>query len=337
MIWLQKPDKQSITPVYQQIKHNILKAIENGKLCVGESIPSINKLCKEFELSPGTVIRAYEELREMGIVSSKQGKGYFIASSHIEQKTKIFLLFDRMTVFKEILYDSFRQEFNDETDIQVFFHHYNSKRFEKLIRENLGKFSHYVLMPHLHENIQKVIQRIPQKKLTFIDNLPLSLQTESNAVYQDFYNDIYMALSQRIKEIKKYQSVNLSLSQSAFQFVPEETQKGFTDFCKTNNLNHNIIQSVNEKILNKNELYIIFDDRELVHTLKILQQKKWELKIDVGIISFDDSPVKEILAGGISVLSTDFVLMGKTAANLVKGKLEGQIINPFRLKFRNSF
>lgn len=337
MKWLNKPDKQSIKPVYQQIKEDILSAVGNQKLRIGESIPSINKICGEFGIAPGTVIRAYEELREMGIISSKQGKGYFVAGTQVEQKTKIFLLFDRMNAFKEILYDSFRNEFTEETEIQVFFHHYDSKRFEKLIRENLGKFSHYILMPHLNENIQRIVQRIPEKRLIFIDNLPANLRTNAHAVYQDFYNDISNALTERILEISKYKFINLSLSKSDFQFVPHETQKGFVNFCEIHQLQHKIMQNISETNISKNNLYIIFDDNELLNTLKIIQQKGWKLKDDVGIISFDETPMKELLAGGISVLTTDFISMGKTAAQLVKGVINGQIANPFFLIERGSF
>jgi len=337
MKWLNKPDKQSITPIYQQIKDSVLNAVEDKKLLIGESIPSINKICGEFELAPGTVIRAYDELREMGIISSKQGKGYFIAGKKKKKKTRIFLLFDRMNAFKEILYDSFRNEFDDETEIQVFFHHYDSKRFEKLVRENLGKFSHYILMPHLNERIQRIVQRFPEKRLIFIDNLPPDLHTNANAVFQDFYNDIFNALKDRLNEIAKYKSVILSLSKSDFQFVPNETQKGFINFCETHQFQHKIMQNITEANVIKNNLYIIFDDSELLNTLKIIQQKGWKLKDDIGIISFDETPMKELLAGGISVLSTDFELMGKTAAEMVKGKVSGQIANPFRLIYRNSF
>lgn len=337
MKWLNKPDKLSIIPIYQQIKDNILNAVEDKKLGIGESIPSINKICGEFNLSPGTVIRAYDELREMGIISAKQGKGYFVAGTLIEKKTKIFLLFDRMNAFKEILYDSFRNEFDDETEIQVFFHHYDFKRFEKLIRENLGKFSHYILMPHLNESIHRIIKRIPEKRLILIDNLPPDLQTNAMAVYQDFYNDIYNALYEKLTELKKFKTINLSLSKSDFQFVPDAIQKGFESFCKENQIEHKIIQNINESNIVKNNLYIIFDDNELLSTLKIIQKRGWKLKTDMGIISFDETPMKELLAGGISVLSTDFELMGKTAARMVKGEFAGQIANPFRLIYRNSF
>lgn len=337
MKWFSKPDKQSIKPVYQQIRDNILAAVSEGKLQIGDSIPSINKICKEFHIAPGTVIRAYDELLEMRIISSKQGKGYFVTGTQTEEKTKIFLLFDRMNAFKEILYDSFRNEFTDETDIQVFFHHYDSKRFEKLVRENLGKFSHYILMPHLNSNIQRIVRRIPEKRLIFIDNLPPDLHTNSKAVYQDFFNDIYNALFEKVAELKNYKSINLSLSKSDFQFVPVAIQNGFVKFCDENNLQHHIIQYITESNLKKNHLYIIFDDNELLNTLKIIRKKDWKLKDDIGIISFDETPMKELLAGGISVLSTDFELMGKTAAGMVKEKINGQIANPFRLIHRNSF
>lgn len=337
MNWLQQTDKKSIKPVYQQIKESILSAVLNNKLKTGDSLPSVNKICSEFSLAPGTVIRAYNELKEMGIISSKQGKGYFISGTYIEQKIRIFLLFDRMNAFKEILYDSFRNEFNDETDIQVFFHHYNLKRFEKLIRENLGKFSHYVLMPHLHENVHKIIQRIPVKKLIFIDNLPDNIKTTASAVYQNFYSDILNALETKLDLIKKYKAIHLSLSQSEFQFVPKGTLDGFESFCRTNNVEHKILGSITADNLKKNQLYIIFDDGELVNTLKMIQKKNWKFKSDIGIISFDETPMKELLAGGVSVLSTDFVQMGKTAAKMVKGELDTKVTNPFRLIYRNSF
>jgi DNA-binding transcriptional regulator YhcF (GntR family) len=337
MKWFSKPDKQSIKPVYQQIRDNIIAAVSEGKLQVGDSIPSINKICKEFKIAPGTVIRAYGELLEMRIISSKQGKGYFVTGTQTEQKTKIFLLFDRMNAFKEILYDSFRNEFSDDAEIQVFFHHYDVKRFEKLVRENLGKFSHYILMPHLTESILKVMKKIPEKQLILIDNLPDGINQGILAVYQDFYHDIRKALNEKVGECSKYKTINLSLSKSEFQFVPGELQKGFLSFCRENQFQHKIIQSITESNISKNNLYIIFDDNELLSTLKIIQKKKWKLKEEIGIISFDETPMKELLAGGISVLSTDFELMGKTAAEMVKGKISGQIANPFRLIYRNSF
>ncbi len=105
----------------KQIRTFIETNIENDTLKPGDRLPSINKLTKELNRAPVEVIRAYEELRELGIVTSKQGKGYFVSSADITLENRIFLLFDRITAYKEILYDSIRNEYEDTTDIQVFF------------------------------------------------------------------------------------------------------------------------------------------------------------------------------------------------------------------------
>ena len=99
-------DSKKITPVFQQIKDEIVRLIEERKLTQGSPIPSIHRFCTAHQLSPGTVIRAYEELRLAGIVASKQGKGYYIANTTLVRKLRIFLLFDRMNAYKEILYQS---------------------------------------------------------------------------------------------------------------------------------------------------------------------------------------------------------------------------------------
>ena len=57
---------------------------------------------------------------------------------------------------------------------------------------------------------------------------------------------------------------------------------------------------------------------------------------DFGIISYNDTPVKEILAGGISTLSTDFALMGQTLADMVTDKTFRTVYNPSTLTIRKS-
>jgi DNA-binding LacI/PurR family transcriptional regulator len=81
----------------------------------------------------------------------------------------------------------------------------------------------------------------------------------------------------------------------------------------------------------------VYDDNELFHLLERIKSKGWEVGKDIGIISYDDTPMKRILAGGISVLSTDFYQLGQTAAEMVKGSIKGQIANPFQLIERSSF
>ena len=121
MSWLLKIDQKSMVPVYKQIVQNIQDGIKDKKISVGMKMPSIHKIGNEFGLSPGTVIRAYDQLREMGIVSSQQGKGYYISNVEVQEKTKVFLLFDRMNAYKEILYDAILQNLDSAIEVDVFF------------------------------------------------------------------------------------------------------------------------------------------------------------------------------------------------------------------------
>ena len=62
-------------PIYEQIKNQIRSAIMSGELTAGEALPSLRKLAKELRVS---VLRAYNELADEGLVENVQGKGTFV-------------------------------------------------------------------------------------------------------------------------------------------------------------------------------------------------------------------------------------------------------------------
>ena len=336
MKWLNNLDKQSITPIYQQIKDHVLAAIENKEIQIGESIPSINKICKDFDLAPGTVIRAYAELREIGIISSRQGKGYFISSSQHQKKTRVFLLFDRMNAYKEILYDAIMSSLNPDIEIEVYFHHYDLKRFEKLIKLNLGKHSYYVIMPHFNQDVSKIISKIPEKKLIIIDKSVLALKGKYAAIYQDFENDIYNGLLTQKVKIKNYNLFVFSSSASPFQFVPDECLTGFQRFCVENDIQFKMVKKLDLKTIQTKTIYLLYSDAELINLLKEIELRGWIPGKEIGIITYDDTPMKEILAGGISVLSTDFKYMGSVVASFIHGAPFEKHTNPSQFILRKS-
>ena len=88
--------------------------------------------------------------------------------------------------------------------------------------------------------------------------------------------------------------------------------------------------------LARGDLYITAEDSELVKLLKAADRKGLVLGTDIGIISYNDTPVKEILAGGISVLSSNFSEMGRTLACLVRNRDIATVANPCSLIKRRS-
>ncbi len=299
-------------------------------------MPSIHKIREEFHLAPGTIIRAYEELREMGIISSQQGKGYYISSIQVQEKTKVFLLFDRMNAYKEILYDAILHHLNPGIEVDVFFHHYDIKRFEKLIRENLGKYSFYAIMPHFNEDVSKILAKIPERKLIVLDKSVAELSGKYAAVFQDFENDIYYGLISQKERISRYKCFVFSSSESPFQFIPEGCIKGFKRFCDESGISFEIVKKLDLTKVQTQNIYLLYSDMELISLIKEVDSRNWIPGKDVGIISYDETPMKEILHGGISVLSTDFMQMGIMAASFINGEPFSQESNPFRFILRNS-
>jgi DNA-binding transcriptional regulator YhcF (GntR family) len=329
-------EPKSMIPVYKQIVLGILDGIAQKKISLGMKMPSIHKIRKEFGLSPGTIIRAYEELRDMGIVSSHQGKGYYISGIHVQEKTKVFLLFDRMNSYKEILYDAILHHLNPGIDADVFFHHYHIKRFEKLIRENLGKYSFYAVMPHFNEDVSKILAKIPERKLIIMDKAVPRLKGKYAAIFQDFEEDIYKGLISQKESINSYKHFVFSSSESPFQFIPDGCIQGFKRFCNENGMSFEIVQKLDLTRVKQKTIYLLFSDMELISLIKTVELRNWVPGKDFGIISYDETPMKEILYGGISVLSTDFRNMGMKVASFINGEAFSQEANPFKLILRNS-
>ena len=65
-------------------------------------------------------------------------------------------------------------------------------------------------------------------------------------------------------------------------------------------------------------------------------EQKLVLGKEVGVISYNETPLKRFLLNGLTTISTDFVAMGSTVANLILSNLKNQIEIPFTLTLRNS-
>ena len=74
----------------------------------------------------------------------------------------------------------------------------------------------------------------------------------------------------------------------------------------------------------------------MVVLIKKIKQSAFHIGQEVGILSYNETPLKEILLDGITVISTDFAQMGKTAAQLILDNSCQHIENPFHLVVRNS-
>lgn len=61
----------------EQVKH----AVETGALREGDQLPTIRKVAEDLVMNPNTVVRAYRELGQEGVIELRHGSGAFIKES----------------------------------------------------------------------------------------------------------------------------------------------------------------------------------------------------------------------------------------------------------------
>lgn len=325
-------DSSIIKPKYQQLIESIISSIENEGLLKGQQIPSINEVAKNFGMARMTVAKAYDELRERGIISSQHGKGFYVASTDTRKSLNIFVLFDALTPYKEILYDKLVATLGEGVNISIFFHHHNLKVFENLIAAHLGNYNFYVIMPHFNEDTSAILSQIPKDKLLILDIDVPAFGDDYAVIYQDFERNIYEGLSEANELIQKYQSLSLILSSKSFQYTPTGIINGFERYCKKYGVPHYVIQEMSENAdLQKGHAYILFRENDLVAFLNLANKKNLKIGEDIGMISYDDTPIKQILLEGITVISNDFERMGQLAAEMILEHKKGKVANICRL------
>ncbi len=86
--------------------------------------------------------------------------------------------------------------------------------------------------------------------------------------------------------------------------------------------------------LQQKNAYIIIEESDLVNLVKQARDSHFTPGKDIGIISYNDTPLKDLL--GITVISTDFQVMGETAAYMLLKKKREVVKNVFHFINRHS-
>jgi len=324
-------ENQSVSK-YKQIVNSVINGIQEGRIVKGNRLPSINAICNRWTLSRDTVMMAYNELKAKGVITSLAGKGYYVESTNVELLHRIFVLFDEFNGFKEDLYNSFIESLNGNAYVEIYFHHFNRKVFESLINDNNGKFTSFVIMPTKFENIMPLLKSI-SGKVYILDQMSDELKGQFPAIYQNFEKDIYNALISGLDRLKKYTKVIMVYPGGK---EPEGQYKGFVMFCDHNMIPYELVEDIQNRKLQKGEAYIAISDDHLVTLIKETKNIGFRLGEDIGLISYNDTCLKEVVSDGITTISTDFKEMGRKLAELILSKKNLQIENSSSLIVRNS-
>ncbi len=330
-------DKSLKIPIYQQITDVVINGIESGSLLVEDMLPSINQVAKENGVARETVIKSFSALQERGILLPVHGKGFFIMTKNVELRNRVFLLFDTFSAYKQIFYKGLRDSLGADSFVDLYFHHFNPKIFRKLLSDAAGNYTHYVILPFDYPGIADYLKALPAERLCLTDRYPGYLKKGYSAVYQNFDDDVFQALTTAGELIKKYNSLTLVFCDTLTE-VPTELKDGFVRYCRLNGVNYQVSCGIStNETISKGDSFLIIDDDDLVRLVEIANERRLIIGKDIGIISYNDTPLKKVVAKGISVISTDFKLMGETIAGMILNNTRECLQNPCRFIDRGSF
>src|ERR1700744_3025163 len=129
-----KIDETWAPPKNLQLANSIVNAIEAAVIQKDYLLPSINELSYQFDISRDTIQKSYRHLKKIGVVNSFPGKGYCISNMEFKQKLKIFLLFNKLSAHKKIIYDAFVAALGDDVAIDFYIYNNDFNLFKKLLK-----------------------------------------------------------------------------------------------------------------------------------------------------------------------------------------------------------
>jgi hypothetical protein len=271
------------------------------------------------------------------VVTSFPGKGYCVSNLDFRQKLKVFLLFNKLSAHKKIIYDSLVAALGDDVAIDFYIYNSDFNLFKKLLQSKKEDYSHYVIIPHFIEDGEyatEIINTLPKDKLILLDkNIP-GITGEYSVVYENFEKDIYNALSQAKTPLSKYHTIKLIFPDHSY--FPVEILSGFKRFCQQYAFNHEIVSNISSTPINKGEVFINLMEDDLVVLLQRILEHKFKAGRDVGVISYNETPLKKVLLNGITTISTDFKYMGTVAAGMILESSKRKVEVPFHYTKRAS-
>ncbi len=242
-----------------------------------------------------------------------------------------------MSPHKKIIYDAFVAALGDLAAIDFYIYNNDFNLFKKLLSEQKTNYTHYVIIPHFMEggeNLPEIINSIPKEKLILMDKLVPWVTGEYAAVYEDFEQDIYNALVQAKNKLSKYNTIKIIFPE--YTYHPKEILEGYLRFCQEYAFNYKVVHCIESEPINSGEVYINLMENDLVTLIERILASKLKVGKDVGVISYNETPLKKIILNGITTISTDFEMMGRKAAQLILERSTAHVAIPFNLTSRAS-
>lgn len=335
-----KIDHNSNIPLYKQIVANVKEDIKKGTLASGATMPSLSEFARANNISMETTKKAYNILKNEGLMSGHQGKGYYIDIRNSNAPLRILMLVDKLSAYKLAIHKGLVEALQHPADITINIHNQDIEMFDKMVTDTAEDYDYYLVAAHFPAEVKssrvaKILKRIPNNKLILIDKDIPEIKGHIGRVYQDFTNDAAQSLHEAISLVRKYRNVTVISSESSLYggIIGPSIMR----MLKKEKITCSLEQTFKPELMTLGTLFIVLCgqlDTDHFTTIREALSRGYVLGRDIGLISYNDEPVNEFICGGLSCLSSDFYQMGLEAALMINEGRMHSIHSPFRLTKR---
>lgn len=78
---LLRVDPTSSRPIFEQIAGSVRRSLREGDLAVGDRLPPAKEVAQSLQVNLHTVLRAYQLLRDEGLVDLRRGRGAVVVGA----------------------------------------------------------------------------------------------------------------------------------------------------------------------------------------------------------------------------------------------------------------
>ena len=97
-----------------------------------------------------------------------------------------------------------------------------------------------------------------------------------------------------------------------------------------------MVHNIQTEPITEGEVYINLMENDLVILIERILNTKLKIGENIGVISYNETPLKKIILNGLTTISTDFEKMGEMTAEMIKKNTPSKFEVPFYLTLRSS-
>ncbi|MFH0756736.1 MAG: hypothetical protein V2B15_05580 [Bacteroidota bacterium] len=118
--------------------------------------------------------------------------------------------------------------------------------------------------------------------------------------YPGFETELTMLLEQHQQPFRKYKGLILVFPRGGL--FPGEITRVFRDFCEIHHLPYKQTEELHPGDVNQGQAFMILEDNTLAAFVEITAEKGLIIGKETGVLSYGDSPLRRIVANGITVI-----------------------------------